>query len=50
MTIARWLTPKERQINKVGLIPDVEVLLTDDDIKAGKDPQLQKAIELLTIK
>jgi carboxyl-terminal processing protease len=50
VTIARWLTPKERQINKVGLIPDVEVLLTDDDIKAGKDPQLQKAIELLTIK
>jgi carboxyl-terminal processing protease len=48
VTIARWLTPKERQINEVGLKPEVEVQLTQDDFKAGRDPQLDKAIELLT--
>lgn len=47
VTIARWLTPKERQINKVGLEPDVTVEITEEDIKAGKDPQLDKAIEVL---
>jgi carboxyl-terminal processing protease len=47
ITIARWLTPKERQINKVGLGPDVEVKITEDDVKANRDTQLEKAIELL---
>lgn len=48
ITIARWLTPKERQIDKIGLTPDVVVELTEADITAGKDPQLEKAIELLS--
>lgn len=48
VTIARWLTPKERQIHKKGLAPDVEVKITDEDIKAGRDPQLDKAVEVLT--
>ena len=47
ITIARWLTPKERQINGIGLTPDVEVKITDEDIAAGRDPQLDKAVELL---
>ncbi|MEK7211180.1 MAG: S41 family peptidase [Patescibacteria group bacterium] len=47
ITIAEWLTPKERNINKEGIVPDVEVKLTEDDFKAGKDPQLEKAVELL---
>ena len=47
ITIARWLTPKERQINGTGLTPDVEVKITDEDIAAGRDPQLDKAVELL---
>jgi carboxyl-terminal processing protease len=48
ITVARWLTPKERQIHKKGLSPDVEVKISDDDIKAGRDPQLDKAVEILT--
>jgi len=48
VTIARWLTPKERQIDKIGLTPDVVVTMTVDDVKANRDPQLDKAIELLT--
>ena len=47
ITIAKWLTPKERQINGVGLTPDYVVELTDADITAGNDPQLDKAIQLL---
>ena len=48
VTIARWLTPKERQIHEVGLEPDVVVELTEEDFEAEKDPQLDKAIEILS--
>ena len=48
VTIARWLTPEERHIHELGLTPDYEVPLTDEDIAAEVDPQLEKAIELLT--
>jgi len=48
ITIARWLTPKGRQINEVGLTPDVIVEITEADVEAGRDPQLEKAIELLS--
>ncbi len=47
VTIARWLTPGERQINKIGLTPDVEVEISDADNEADRDPQLEKAIQLL---
>lgn len=47
VTIARWLTPDKRQINGVGLEPDYVIELTEEDIAEGRDPQLQKAIELL---
>ena len=47
VTIARWLTPLGRTIDKVGLTPNVAVPLTQDDITAGRDPQLDKAISIL---
>jgi carboxyl-terminal processing protease len=47
ITIAKWLTPNERTIHDVGLTPDVEVELTDEDFTAGRDPQLDKAVELI---
>lgn len=47
VTIAHWLTPKERLIQDVGLTPDVEVKMTDADIKAKLDPQLDAAIKFL---
>jgi len=47
VTIARWLTPNERQIHNIGLTPDVVVEITEEDIESGLDPQLDKAIELL---
>jgi carboxyl-terminal processing protease len=48
VTTAHWLTPNQRQINKIGLKPDFEVKITQDDVNAGQDPQLNKAVELLT--
>jgi len=47
VTIARWYTPNDRQIAEIGLTPDVEVLFTEEDMEAGLDPQLDKAIEIL---
>ncbi len=47
ITVARWLTPKERQINGIGLTPDYVVEITDEDIKLERDPQLDKAIQVL---
>ena len=48
VTIARWLTPLGRTIDQVGLTPNVAVPLTQDDKTAGRDPQLDKAISILT--
>ncbi len=48
MTIAEWVTPKERSINKIGIEPDVKIDRTNEDYNANRDPQLDKAIELLT--
>ncbi len=47
VTVAHWFTPKGRGIDKVGISPDVEVKMTTDDINASRDPQLDKAKELL---
>ncbi len=47
ITVAKWLTPSGNQINKEGISPDVEVDLTEDDWNNDRDPQLDKAIEIL---
>jgi carboxyl-terminal processing protease len=45
VTIARWLTPKERLIHKIGLKPDITLELTEEDVKSKNDRQLQRAID-----
>jgi carboxyl-terminal processing protease len=47
ITIAKWLTPNEHTIHKIGLTPDVFVERTEEDYKAKRDPQLDKAVETL---
>ncbi|TSC92008.1 MAG: carboxyl-terminal processing protease [Parcubacteria group bacterium Licking1014_17] len=47
ITIAKWYTPKGISINENGITPDVEVVRTEDDIQKNKDPQLDKAIEII---
>ncbi|MBU4204901.1 S41 family peptidase [Patescibacteria group bacterium] len=47
ITIAKWLTPNGLSISDKGLDPDIKVELTDEDYEQDKDPQLEKAIEIL---
>ncbi len=47
ITVANWLLPDGSIIEKNGLTPDVEVKNTEEDIEADKDPQLEKALEIL---
>jgi carboxyl-terminal processing protease len=48
VTVARWLTPNGRQIDKHGLTPDVYVQRTADDRRSSRDPQLDLAVEVMT--
>lgn len=45
VTIAKWLTPSKKSIDKEGLEPDIKVEITKEDAENLKDPQLEKAIE-----
>lgn len=47
VTVARWLTPQGLSISEGGLTPDIEVERTAGDREAGKDPQLERALEFL---
>jgi carboxyl-terminal processing protease len=47
LTIAKWLTPDERDINKVGVTPDIIVDFTDEDIENEFDAQKEAAIKYL---
>jgi len=46
VTIAKWVTPNGISISKEGLMPDIEVKISEDT-KPGEDPVLKKAIEYL---
>lgn len=47
VTVANWLTPNGISISQDGLKPDIEVPLTLKDFEAKKDPQMDKAVEIL---
>lgn len=47
ITIAKWLTPKGTSINDKGLEPDTKVEVKKEDTEEGRDPVLEKAIDLL---
>jgi carboxyl-terminal processing protease len=48
ITVAHWFTPLGKSISNGGLAPDIEVKLTPENTKGGKDPALDKAVEYLT--
>lgn len=48
VTIARWLTPNGNQIEGVGLMPDEVVERSTDDYLNGRDPQMDRALEILS--
>lgn len=47
VTIAKWITPGGKNLNHDGLNPDIEVKISEEDIAAEKDPQLNRALEEL---
>lgn len=47
VTIAKWYTPNGRNITKEGIEPGEKVALSVDDINANRDPQKDKALQLL---
>lgn len=47
VSIARWLTPDRNLIEGRGVIPDIEVTLTADDIEADRDLAVYRAIDAL---
>ena len=47
VTVARWLTPDQRQLSGDGLTPEYIVEMTEEDYTEGRDPQLEKAVEVL---
>lgn len=48
VTIARWLTPDRHEIQDAGLIPDMEVVPSSEELDRGEDPQLAAAIDYLS--
>jgi carboxyl-terminal processing protease len=50
VTIARWLTPKGTSISKTGITPQYVVEFTEANLLDKKDPQMEKAVELLSQK
>ncbi|HVS79214.1 MAG TPA: S41 family peptidase [Candidatus Saccharimonadales bacterium] len=50
VTIARWYTPNGKNIDKQGIKPDVSVAQPDSAVTAGKDPQKDKALQILQAK
>jgi carboxyl-terminal processing protease len=47
ITVAKWLTPKGDYIMEKGISPDIEIDLTSDDYANNRDPQLDKAVEVI---
>ncbi len=47
ITVAKWLTPDGNSISEKGLTPDYVVEFTKEDAEAKRDPQMDKAVELL---
>jgi len=49
ITIAQWLTPSGHALRDGnGLVPDIPVPMSAQDFQAGRDSQLERAIEYLT--
>lgn len=47
ITIARWFTPQDKNIDKEGIEPDEKVEITTEQAKAGEDPQKTRALDII---
>ena len=42
--------PREKLIHEIGIEPDIKIEITEEDLQNKKDPQLEKAIEIINNK
>jgi len=47
VTIAKWFTPNDQNIDEVGITPDIEIEYDIEDVNSGVDPQMEAAIAFL---
>ena len=47
VTIAKWFTPNDQNINETGITPDIVIERTTEDFDHNRDPQMTKALEYL---
>jgi len=47
VTVAKWLTPAGDFIDEKGITPEYEIKLTKEDVDNERDPQMDKALELI---
>ena len=50
VTVAKWFTPNGISISLNGLEPDVKIPFSAKDAESNKDPQMDKAVEILNAK
>ena len=50
VTIAKWYTPKGVSISEKGITPDYIVDMTEADVNNKRDPQMEKAVQVLKAK
>jgi carboxyl-terminal processing protease len=47
VTEQRFVSPSGAPLDGVGVTPDVQVDMTDEDLENDRDPQLSKALEVV---
>ena len=47
VAVAQLLTGQGKVLNQVGVAPDVSIEMSVQDLVAGRDPQLDRALQLL---
>ncbi len=47
VTVAKWYTPKDNIIDKIGINPDIEVKFSSEDYEKKYDRQLEEAKKIL---
>jgi C-terminal processing protease CtpA/Prc len=49
LTIAKWFTPNDINIDKEGILPDIEIDFEKEDFEKAYDRQLEEAKKVLKI-
>lgn len=48
ITVAKWYTPKDYGIDKIGINPDIEIKFEKEDYEKRYDRQLEEAKKILS--